>query len=48
MWGMGKGLINREECNTSQELSVQAEAALIAITIEASIVCFEKNDAHRG
>jgi hypothetical protein len=28
MSGMGKGSINREQCNTPEELSVQAQAAL--------------------
>jgi hypothetical protein len=33
MWGMGKGSINRKQCNTPEELSVQAQAALAAITM---------------
>jgi hypothetical protein len=32
---MGKGSINREECNTPDELSVQAQAAWAANTIES-------------
>jgi hypothetical protein len=35
---MGKGLINSEQCNTADELSVQAQAALAAITIESANV----------
>jgi hypothetical protein len=35
MWWMGKGSINREQCNTPEELSVQAPAALAAITISS-------------
>jgi hypothetical protein len=34
MWGMGKGSINREQCNTPEELSVQEQAALVAISME--------------
>jgi hypothetical protein len=33
MWRMGKGSINREQCSTPEELSVQAKAALTAIPI---------------
>jgi hypothetical protein len=33
MWWMGKGSINREQCNTPEELSIQVEAALAAITM---------------
>jgi hypothetical protein len=32
---MGKGSINREQCNTPEELSVQAQAALFAITMSS-------------
>jgi hypothetical protein len=32
---MGKGLINREQCNTAEEFSVQAHAAWAAITMES-------------
>jgi hypothetical protein len=35
MWWTGKDSINREQCNTPEELSVQAEAALTAITMES-------------
>jgi hypothetical protein len=35
MWGMGKCSINREQCNTPEELSVQAQAALAAITMNS-------------
>jgi transposase len=34
LWWMRKCSINREQCNTSEELSVQAEAALAVITME--------------
>jgi hypothetical protein len=33
MWWMGKGSINREYCNTPEELSVHAQVVLAAITI---------------
>jgi hypothetical protein len=36
MWWMGKFSVNREQYNTAEELSVQAEVALVAITIEPS------------
>jgi hypothetical protein len=32
---MGKCLINRDQCNTAKELSVKAQAAFAAITIES-------------
>jgi hypothetical protein len=35
MWWMGKDSINREQCNTSKELSIQAQAALTAISMES-------------
>jgi hypothetical protein len=35
MWWIGKGSINREQCNTPEELSVEAQAALAAITMES-------------
>jgi hypothetical protein len=35
MWWIGKGSINREQCNTPEELSVQAQAALAVITISS-------------
>jgi hypothetical protein len=35
MWRMGKGLIRREQCNTPEERSVQAQAALAAITMSS-------------
>jgi transposase len=34
IWGMGKGSINREQCNTLEELSVQSQAALAAISMD--------------
>jgi hypothetical protein len=36
MWGIGKGSINCEQCNSLEELSIQAQAALAAITIESA------------
>jgi hypothetical protein len=35
MWGMGKGTINREQCNTPEELSVQAQASREPITMSS-------------
>jgi hypothetical protein len=35
MWWMVKGSINREQCNTPEELSVQAQAAEAAITMSS-------------
>jgi hypothetical protein len=35
MWWMGKGSINREQCNTPEELSVEAQTALAAISMES-------------
>jgi transposase len=34
LWWMRMGSINREQCNTSEELSVEAEAASAVITME--------------
>jgi hypothetical protein len=35
MWAMGKASKNREQCNTREELSVQAQAGLAAISMES-------------
>jgi hypothetical protein len=35
VWWMGKRSISREQCNTPEELPVQAQAALAAITMES-------------
>jgi hypothetical protein len=32
---MGKGVINREKCNIPEELSIQAQAILVAITMKS-------------
>jgi hypothetical protein len=35
MWEMGKGSINREQCNTPEELSVQAQTASDAVSVDS-------------
>jgi hypothetical protein len=36
IWRMAKGSINRKQCNSPKELSVQAQAILAAISIEST------------
>jgi hypothetical protein len=35
MWWMRNGSVNREQCNTPEELSFQVQAALAAITMDS-------------
>jgi hypothetical protein len=43
---MGKGSINSEQCNTPEEFSVQAKAALAAIPISSVNGMVESSSAH--
>jgi hypothetical protein len=46
MWGMGKGSINREQCNTPEELSVQAQTASDAVSVDSVNEMAESSSTH--